>query len=172
MVKWKSENLVIIFIALSVVNCDDNLRLPKAIKPLHYDIKLESALDENGTTNYGGEVKIELEVLEEVNDIVLHHRGLNIRNTTLKNSSVDWPIDNPVYDNVTEFLTIHSNTTFIVGDILTLMIEFDGNLQTGTAGFYRSQYFVKGENSPRQVNNLCNKITLKKFKKNPCNVKF
>lgn len=157
MVKWKSEIILILFVILSAIECETiaplntDLRLPRAIKPLHYKIHIETAVHDGGLRDFGGEVKIDLKVLETTNHVVLHHRGLNVWNFTLINTdtSINYSIQPLTYDNVTEFLTIVSNDLLTAGDNLTLTIEFSGKLQTGTAGFYRSQYQVKGENFPR-----------------------
>lgn len=157
MVKWKSENLLMIIAALSVIDCSPiepftrNLRLPRAIKPLNYEISLDTEVHDGGIRDYGGKVKIDLEVLELTNHVVLHHRGLNIIDVKLINATTNSNliIQSPTYDNVTEFLSIQSSDQLNVGDKLRLEIDFSGKLQTGTAGFYRSQYQVKGENAPR-----------------------
>lgn len=157
MVKWKSENFLIIFIALSVVQCNPiaqfntNLRLPRTIIPLHYDLHLETAVHDGGIRNYGGEVDIFLRVEIPTSSVVLHQRGLNVISVNLINTDtgLDWPIQKETYDNVTEFLTIPTTNQLNAGDNLKLKIIFSGSLQSGTAGFYRSQYQVKGENFPR-----------------------
>lgn len=154
MVKWKSEKFVII--VLSALNLiaqlsAQNLRLPRTIKPTHYDLHLETHVHNGGDRDYGGHVKIDLEAVEFTNKVILHHRGLNIINVDLFNisSSADLTIQEQIYDNVTEFLTIETVGELSLGDKVRLDIEFSGKLQTGTAGFYRSQYQVKGENFPR-----------------------
>lgn len=153
MVKWKNL-LVIISISL-IVDCESQLttelRLPRKIRPLHYEINLETVVHDGGNRDYGGEVKIDLNVLEATNEIVLHHRGLSINFVTLfdANDNFQFTIQNTSYSNDTEFLTIRSSLIINQGTRLRLQIEFNGKLQTGTAGFYRSQYQVPGENLPR-----------------------
>ena len=157
MVKWKSENLFMIIAVLSAGDCsliepfNTNLRLPRAIRPLHYEISLDTAVHDGGLRDYGGEVKIDLDVLELTSNVVLHHRGLNIIDVNLSNATTgtNLVIQSQTYDNVTEFLSIQSRDQLNDGDKLRLEIKFSGKLQTGTAGFYRSQYQVKGKNFPR-----------------------
>lgn len=156
MVKWKIENFLITFIVLSAVKCDPiaplntNLRLPRAIRPLHYDLHLETAVHDGGIRNYGGEVEIKLQVLENTSSVVIHQRGLNLISVNLNtDTGLGLPIGTETYNNVTEFLTIPTSNQLNVGDNLTLTIKFSGKLQSGTAGFYRSQYQMKGENFPR-----------------------
>lgn len=151
MLNWKKEIFLITLGLLSVIAQSPNMRLPRAIIPKHYDLHLETAVHDGGIRSYGGEVNIDLEVFEATNYVVLHHRGLNLTNVSLVNivTSSNLSIQSPIYDNVTEFLTIQSDIQLNVGDALRLKIEFTGKLNTGTSGFYRSQYQVRGENFPR-----------------------
>lgn len=162
MIKWKSEIFLAVIAIISVVNCApresasalnaEDLRLPRTILPTHYAIDLETSVHDHGNRDYGGHVKIDLTVLEATNQVILHHRGLNIIDVKL----FDVQTGNVVplqglhdYSNETEFLTITSSTQLNLSARLRLEIEFSGKLQTGTAGFYRSQYQVSGENEPR-----------------------
>lgn len=157
MVKWKCEIISLLFAILSVLNFapseaqDTNLRLPRAVRPLHYEIKLETAVHEGGIRDYEGSVKIDLSVVETTNQVVLHHRDLSITNVQLfyNQTGVEIDISSTGYNNETEFFTITTSSELTVSSILSLEIQFNGKLQTGTAGFYRSQYQVPGESTPR-----------------------
>lgn len=154
MVKWKCEIIFLIFTAvLSAVNCQisDNLRLPGDIVPIRYEIILDTEVHNDGIRDYEGTVKIDLRVEQDTSQVVLHHRDLSITDVKLLDSRTrtNVPIQQHVYSNETEFLTIPTISGLIKDTLLILEIKFNGKLQTGTAGFYRSQYQVPGENKPR-----------------------
>ena len=154
MVKWKCEIVFLIFTAvLSAVNCQlsDNLRLPGDIIPDHYEISLDTEVHNEGIRDYEGTVKINLEVVQNTSQVVLHHRDLSITDVTLfdNQTRTSVPLRQHIYSNETEFLTIPTVSELIEGTFLILEIKFNGKHQTGTAGFYRSQYQVSGENKPR-----------------------
>lgn len=136
---------------LSLVNCEEtNLRLPRAIFPFHYEIRLETAVHNDGIRDYGGTVIIELYVNESTSQVVLHHRDLSITNVKLYTPlSIEVYTEEHSYNNETEFLTIPTSLPLTAGSKLYLEIHFNGKLQTGTAGFYLSQYQVAGESKPR-----------------------
>lgn len=156
MEKWKTSEILITIIAITSLvsggplEVQSNLRLPKNIKPIHYELNLETMVHDQGNSDYGGDVKIDILVVESTNQIVLHHRGLNIMRVTLEDVRTRNIITSTWdYNNETEFLTIYSSSLLNAESSLNLEIEFSGKLQTGTAGFYRSQYTLPGETQIR-----------------------
>lgn len=57
-------------------------RLPQALKPLHYNIKVQPFI--NGNYSVHGSVEIEFEVLEATSSITLHALDLDIKLNTVK----------------------------------------------------------------------------------------
>ncbi|XP_076239529.1 glutamyl aminopeptidase [Calliopsis andreniformis] len=120
---------------------DLSFRLPKDVKPLHYDIYLHPDL-EKGT--FQGKVTILIDVLGRRNYIALHQKDLNITSTTLK-----------TYDREEnyEFEILHTTPIpkyemFVLSTVqelhtglYNLSLEFNGALQPDKiVGFYSSKY--------------------------------
>lgn len=134
----------------SVVNFDSrdtttNYRLPNNSKPLEYDIDLTSRID-NSDFKFSGKIKIKFEVLEKTRSITLHkHHKLEITKVVFHNKSEndaenDDQQEEPVYDKVTEFLTLKSAFDMEPKKQYTVEIDYTGELNTDQVGFYRSFY--------------------------------
>ncbi|XP_058449036.1 aminopeptidase N-like [Malaya genurostris] len=119
---------------------DNTYRLPKTSYPTHYDIELKTEIH-RGDRNFEGTVQINLKVVEQTNDIVVHHRSLVIQNAELVPVSeegspllIDWS-----YDSRVEQLTFHSESPLNPGEY-KLSITFTGRLSNNEDGFYISSY--------------------------------
>jgi Peptidase M1 N-terminal domain len=145
--KWLKSGIILLLVVSAVTAApvdladdDDSLRLPQSSWPLSYDLTLTTNVHA-GVRAFTGKVIISIEIKAATNFITLHNRGLTINDVKLKsNSGNELEIDHKS-DAVKEFLVIESLTTPLQsGDQLTVEIEFNGLLQTGTSGFYRSSY--------------------------------
>lgn len=120
----------------------DPSRLPKTSIPLSYDLHLTTNVD-TSVRAYSGVVKIAIKVTEETKVITLHNHELNIDSVRLLDSaSTEIPTTHSL-DAANDFLLIDSGSkSLIVDELLTVEVEFNGLLQLGTSGFYRSSYRV------------------------------
>jgi aminopeptidase N len=145
--KWLRSGILLVVLVSAVtaapVQFDDedgSLRLPKSSWPLSYDLTLTTNVHV-GTRGFTGKVIIAVEIREATDFITLHNRGLTINSVKLISSSeneleMDWN-----EDTTKEFLIIESLVTPLqAGARVTVEIEFDGYLNLGTSGFYRSSY--------------------------------
>ncbi|XP_076673126.1 glutamyl aminopeptidase isoform X2 [Andrena cerasifolii] len=120
---------------------DLSFRLPKDVKPLHYDVYLHPDL-EKGT--YQGKVMILIDVLDRRNYIALHQKDLNITSTTLKTydreENYEFQILNTIPIPKYEMLVV-STTNELHSGLYHLSFEFNGALQPDKiVGFYSSKY--------------------------------
>lgn len=120
---------------------DLSFRLPKDVKPLHYDVYLHPDL-EKGT--YHGKVMILIDVLDRRNYIALHQKDLNITSTTLKTydreENYEFQILNTMPIPKYEMLVV-STTHELHSGLYHLSFEFNGALQPDKiVGFYSSKY--------------------------------
>lgn len=120
---------------------EDSFRLPKSVVPLSYDISLTTNVH-NGARAFTGNVKINVEIKEATEKITLHNRGLVPRSVTVKKTVGGADVDvGQSADAGKEFLIIVSaGEPFQPEDLYTIDIDFTGQLQLGTSGFYRSSY--------------------------------
>lgn len=120
-------------------------RLPKNIKPLQYDVTLETRLDPE--FNFNGSVVIHLTPLENTKNITLHHRRLRIKDDSIKahdSSANDVNHLKPEYNKELEQYTIFFDKDLKKDLKYFLFIEFEGDLDRNMDGFYRS-FYKKGE---------------------------
>ncbi|KAF2897047.1 hypothetical protein ILUMI_09126 [Ignelater luminosus] len=138
----------------SIVSCQV-YRLPKNVKPLRYFLTMEPHLrdtDLQKTFHYDGNVKIELEVLEDTKSITLHQLQLRIDNTTIElvnsNGKENIVVDTSK-DGRNETYTIHFGELVEIGIYNLTIGNFSGELGDGE-GFFHAVYF-KEPGKPRSL---------------------
>ncbi|XP_014016590.1 endoplasmic reticulum aminopeptidase 2 [Salmo salar] len=117
-----------------------HLRLPEYIVPLHYHLLLHPNLT---ILSYIGTVRIELQVQNNTNWVVLHSKGLRITTATVLDQNLAHLSDQvlPVLHNPThEQVAIFSPRALTGGQKYFLFLEFGADLGEGFYGFYRSTY--------------------------------
>lgn len=133
------------FTALTVMNMgmipDLSFRLPKEVKPLHYDVYLHPDLDK-GT--FQGKVTILIDVFDRRSYIALHQKDLNITRTTLKTYDREENFEFELLDIIQipkhEMFVISTKNELHTG-LYNLSFEFNGALQPDKiVGFYSSKY--------------------------------
>lgn len=115
-----------------------NGRLPKSIKPLHYNVTFEPDFE---ALTFQGTVVIDLIVLEETDTIVLHSLDLNLLSVSL--SAENWPATKPTSIDIDRD---NETASFVFAGPLPLRanvylhIDFAGVLREQFAGLYRVKY--------------------------------
>lgn len=117
-------------------------RLPNNSIPLSYDIFLTTDVD-RGLSNFTGEVKIHIKVVEVSQEIVLHYRQttidvinlLNADGTTIISTDLSYE-QIPVY----EFLVISLPDILTPGEEVVLEIKYNCEHRSDGGGFYRASY--------------------------------
>lgn len=140
-------NFIILFAAVKMFAVDDNspkadrykpekinYRLPDAVRPKHYNIKLTSTF-----SIFDGEICIDLEVRKSTFDITLHCKQIVIDETTtmLTNSKNErlFPIEQDyVYEK--EFFVVRF-TNALQPDCYKLHFKFNGFIDNNKHGFNR-----------------------------------
>lgn len=128
----------------STTNIIKDVRLPRSIKPVSYDIQLLPFLiDDNFTFN--GEVSIKMFMLENCKNITLHSMSLKIlqNHTTvekIKEKSNDietLPVINHFFINEKQFLIIEVDGELEKDSYYILKLKYIGTLRDDLQGFYR-----------------------------------
>ncbi len=109
----------------------DPYRLPAAVRPRRYDVRLRPSLD---AATFSGDVTISLDIQEATDTIVLNAIELELGTVQLDGADVAWSLD-----DTTERLAIELGTERSPGEA-TLFISFTGILNDKLRGFYRSTY--------------------------------
>ncbi|XP_029713970.1 aminopeptidase N-like [Aedes albopictus] len=138
---------LVILIAVIVATSAD-FRLPQAVRPTHYDIRLRTAVHD-AEREFQGSVDIHLTVEEPTDKIVVHSRSLTVISAVLYEPTSDpWTeVEQPshTYDEPTEHLTFQCTTPLQNGSDYVLRVNYSGRLQTElTAGFFRKYYRDNG----------------------------
>lgn len=131
-----------------------NLRLPRSVVPIRYDIKLIPFLFSNNFT-FNGEVKIDVNVTENCKNITLHATALKIRDddvrvrrSTVNGSTEQSPpleIKSQYFVDARQFYVIEFNDMLQNGSHYTVEIKYTGILNDLLQGFYRSSYNIGNE---------------------------
>ncbi|KAH3860698.1 hypothetical protein DPMN_023616 [Dreissena polymorpha] len=121
-----------------------NLRLPKHVKPIHYDITLYPDFYNNNGWFYGNET-VELNVTQATNVILIHTNYMNVTRTTLqKADGASIAISRTFWYPANQFWVVQTMEPMHVGIVL-LRLQFDGSLTRAIVGFYKSTYKIGTE---------------------------
>ena len=118
-----------------------NLRLPRYIVPIHYDLTLYPDFYGNNGWFYGNET-IEIEVRDDTKFLLIHYKYMSITRSELKVNSTNEQIDIKRtfgYDP-NEFWVVETNDVIKGGTVVKLDLEFDASLTRAIVGFYKSTY--------------------------------
>ncbi|XP_059217371.1 aminopeptidase N-like [Stomoxys calcitrans] len=118
---------------------DINYRLPNDTVPQHYDIVLNTRVDE-GVRDFSGTVTIDLTVLVETNSIVLHARQLTFESATIQSSTGQSEALTFNYEPQREFLTLSRTVPFAKDTKWKLTVVYSGLLRSDNGGFYLTTY--------------------------------
>jgi puromycin-sensitive aminopeptidase len=119
---------------VSSTTATDTGRLPRTVHPIRYDVSIAPDLDAGTFT---GTVVIELDVLEPVDEIVLHAHDLSVELVSLTTDGA--PVE-------AELRAEPERERIVVAGIdlepgaARLELRFDGAISDGLVGFYRSTY--------------------------------
>ncbi|KAH6930394.1 hypothetical protein HPB50_013179 [Hyalomma asiaticum] len=119
-----------------------NVRLPRSLVPVHYDVELTPTLEGNFTFN--GSVAILVLCASETWNVTLHIKDLNVSDVSVSESDAAGGSrlehDRHDEDKRLQFLVIKLKRPLTAGSNYTVRMNFIGLLNDDLAGFYRSSY--------------------------------
>ncbi len=110
-------------------------RLPKSTYPNKYEIELDVDLD---NFSYTGAQKVDLNVVEATNNIVLNSVGIEVTKAKIQTTKKDIPLK-VNYIEEDEKIVFESQETLSKG-VYELYIEFNSEITDDLKGFYKSSY--------------------------------
>ncbi|XP_064549574.1 aminopeptidase N [Drosophila montana] len=133
---------------------DQDVRLPRSIQPLKYNITLEPQM--SGNFSFTGSVQIRVLVLEDCYNITMHTEDLNItRNDVavyraLPSGKDEWKseslrIHKQYLIGAKQFFVIQLYDKLHRGSEYVVHIRFSGIIKDYLQGFYRSSYMMYNE---------------------------
>lgn len=114
----------------------DRMRLPKTVFPLHYDLSLHPNLT---TLDFTGVVRIQLDVKEDTNTVILHAKQMQISNVLLLAPEGVRPLQVLEYPRSHQ-LALVSDKVLTKGRKYEVQLGFAANLSDSFHGFYKSSY--------------------------------
>ncbi|XP_030376104.1 aminopeptidase N-like [Scaptodrosophila lebanonensis] len=134
--------VVLLYIALwaFVTATYHNPRLPKTITPCHYDLKVQTHIQDIGNSHFEGSVGIVLKVLQNTDQIVLHAQNLTINEPTIKlerlmNSQII-SIVSTEFNPSLDYFVIQTSKKLQKASLYYLNIEFAAQLTNTNLGYF------------------------------------
>lgn len=123
------------------LHVDKDVRLPRSIVPVTYNVSIIPFLVE-GNFTFHGFVKILVNITEDCNNITLHSTDLDIMNgTTVRDLEGNvFPIKNTYSVDEKQFFIIMTDDPLKKGMQLEIEMKFIGQISDNLQGFYRSSY--------------------------------
>ncbi|XP_055679682.1 aminopeptidase N-like isoform X1 [Lutzomyia longipalpis] len=119
--------------------------LPTALKPLHYDLKIQPFFESKNFT-FDGDVAVTVEVLEECKNITLHSYALKIPEKEIRitenGTDKEIGVTGTSYVEMQHFFVIKTSAMLQKGKLYRVHMKFEGILNEDMQGFYRSSYHV------------------------------
>ena len=114
-------------------------RLPKSTYPNRYEIELDVDLDK---FSYTGRQKVDLNVVETTNKIVLNSVGIEVTKAKIQNTEQDISLE-VSYIEEDEKIVFESEEVLSKG-LYELYLEFNSEITNDLKGFYKSSYMSQG----------------------------
>ncbi|KAH8886640.1 hypothetical protein GQ53DRAFT_727648 [Thozetella sp. PMI_491] len=132
-------------------------RLPKSVKPTHYELDLDLDLDK---LTFRGSVVIHLEILDETTSIVLNSKDLEITSTKIVQASGEvTQIPSIQYDSDQQTITIPLYKPLKAGSNVLVHQSFHGTVkENGTPGFQWTGYKSSNGELRRAYSTSCEPI--------------
>jgi len=129
-------------------------RLPTALRPQKYNLRVLTHLDNPEDLRFEGSVKILFEVLENTKNITLHAKNLTIDESqiTLKDTSSANKkncISSTEVNSIHDFYVMHTCEQLLAGEKYELTMPFSADLNRQLEGYYRSSYLDPVANKTR-----------------------
>lgn len=117
------------------------VRIPKDIRPLHYDLFLHPNLT---SLNFGGKVEILLRCFETTSRIIFHLMHLKTEHVKLvDDTKVDIKVKDISENKERNLMILELEKQLKNGKKYTLSMDFHGKLADNMEGFYKSEYRTK-----------------------------
>lgn len=125
------------------------LRLPRSIIPLTYDVILLPFMNTDNFT-FNGEIKIKIQVVESCKNVTLHSLTLqviwdqsHIQKIDKNGKAVEnLSIRNQYFVEEKQFLILETNKDLEAGSFYIILLKFVGIIKDNLQGFYKSSYTV------------------------------
>ena len=117
------------------------IRIPKDIRPIHYDLFLHPNLD---TLHFQGKVQILLRCFKSTNRIIFHMKDLKTTNIRLLgDKNTDIKVKDVSENKERNLVILQLDKDLKKDQEYRLSMDFNGKLADNMEGFYKSEYKTK-----------------------------
>ncbi|XP_014669353.1 PREDICTED: aminopeptidase N-like [Priapulus caudatus] len=121
-----------------------DVRLPRGVVPLHYNVELRPNLDPT-VFKFDGWVEILIECRQPTDNVTMHVNKLTTRNGALRSADAYADDDTPTIasvsrDDAKQFLIYELRGKLHAGRRYWIRMDFEGDLEDDLVGLYRSKY--------------------------------
>lgn len=117
------------------------VRIPKDIRPLHYDLFLYPNLD---TLHFKGKVQILLRCFKSTNRIIFHMKDLKTKNIkVLGDKDAEIKVKDVSENKERNLVILQLDEDLKKDKEYSLAMDFNGKLADNMEGFYKSEYKTK-----------------------------
>lgn len=114
------------------------IRIPKDVRPLHYDLFLHPNLD---TLHFKGKVQILVKCFKSTSRIIFHVKDLKTDNIrVLNDKNVEIKIKDVSENEERNLILLDLGEGLKKGKEYRLAMDFNGKLANNMEGFYKSEY--------------------------------
>ncbi|XP_019878515.1 aminopeptidase N isoform X3 [Aethina tumida] len=132
-------------------------RLPRSVYPENYNLEILSHLGEKDNFGFDGNVAIQTHCVQPADNITLHTKDLTILDKDVTVSDIssndrqEQKVSKIEFDKKNDFIIIHLEKPLKEDHKYEIKIKFNGTLNDGLAGFYRSSYIDNKTKEKRWV---------------------
>ena len=129
--------------------------LPHFTFPVHYDLYLDPHFYFKDHWFYG-KVSIEINVTAKTRYVIVHFKQMNITDTKVlnKNTGESLGISRTFPHNPNQFWVTELKNDIPSGSVIILTLDFNGDLENGIIGYYKSKYINSLTGQERYVINF------------------
>ncbi|XP_022215178.2 aminopeptidase N [Drosophila obscura] len=158
--KWFLLFMVALGLGLAAASISSSYhyyRLPTAVRPQKYQLKILTHLDDPAELRFAGTVKILVEALQNTKNITLHSKNLTIDESqiTLRQISgggadkTDNCVSSTEVNYGQDFYVLNTCQELLAGNVYELTLPFAAELNKQLEGYYRSSYKDANTNETR-----------------------
>jgi len=133
--------VLLIFVIPSTWATYDHYRLPNALEPLHYNLRVVTHLNSTDQ-RFEGSVKVDILARESTKNITLHSSNLKIDEdrTSVRSEYETISVTSIETNEVYNFYTLHLSRELEKSKIYQLEMHFEARLNDSQSGYYKSNY--------------------------------
>ncbi|XP_005179668.2 thyrotropin-releasing hormone-degrading ectoenzyme [Musca domestica] len=154
--KMKYFILILVVFSIRKIEASDP-RLPTAIRPDYYELKIITHLENATNLTFHGDVLIRFKVWEDTTNVTLHVRDLVVNEASIQVTNFADDEDFCLFaENVEtlpelDFYNINFDGILVKGRRYELYLEFTGNLNRASRGYFYNSYVDVKTNQTRWI---------------------